>query len=391
MRKFLVILLLFFCTCPLILGQSASSVKKKKKSLEKEIIKIDKQLNSTQKKKKNSIYNLTLTKKKIEYRTKLINEIEKDIDSLEATINYKNADISRLQSKLDTLEYYYKKFVINSYKNRNTKIWFTYIFSSENIGQGLRRWNYLKNMNQSLKKQADYIRDTKAKLNFEKEKLKVSKNEQENYKIAKENENIQLAKEEKQYSNTINKLKKQERKIKSQLASKKKEVSKLNKKLQNILAEELRKQKARNSKNKIDYKLSGEFSKNKNKLPWPVNNGVVVEKFGQSYHPVFKTVKLPFNNGIDISAPKDSKAKCIFDGVVKQILVMPGYSQCILVQHGEYFTFYCKIRDVHVKVGQKLKTGESIGTIETAENDNAVIHFELWKSTTKQNPELWLR
>lgn len=391
MKKILVVILLLFCTCPFILGQSASSVKKKKKSLEKEIIKIDKQLNSTQKKKKNSIYNLTLTKKKIEYRAKLINEIEKDIDSLETSISYKNADISRLQSKLDTLEYYYKKFVINSYKNRNTKIWFTYIFSSENIGQGLRRWNYLKNMNQSLKKQADYIRDTKAKLDFEKEKLKVSKNEQENYKIVKENENIQLAKEEKQYSNTINKLKKQERKIKSQLASKKKEVSKLNKKLQNILAEELRKQKARNSKNKIDYKLSGEFSKNKNKLPWPVNNGVVVEKFGQSYHPVFKTVKLPFNNGIDISAPKDSKAKCIFDGVVKQILIMPGYSQCILVQHGEYFTFYCKIRDVHVKVGQKLKTGESIGTIETAENNNAVIHFELWKSTTKQNPELWLR
>jgi septal ring factor EnvC (AmiA/AmiB activator) len=76
---------------------------------------------------------------------------------------------------------------------------------------------------------------------------------------------------------------------------------------------------------------------------------------------------------------------------VKQILVMPGYNQCVLVQHGEYFTFYCKLKKVDVKSGQTVKTGAPIGTIDDSEEGNAILHFQLWKGTDKQNPETWLR
>ena len=70
--------------------------------------------------------------------------------------------------------------------------------------------------------------------------------------------------------------------------------------------------------------------------------------------------------------------------------VMPGYNQCVLVQHGSYFTFYCKLGKVSVKSGQKLKTGDVIGTLE-ADGAGSSLHFQIWNGTQKQNPEQWLK
>jgi murein DD-endopeptidase MepM/ murein hydrolase activator NlpD len=116
----------------------------------------------------------------------------------------------------------------------------------------------------------------------------------------------------------------------------------------------------------------------------------VIEKFGQHNHPLFKGVKMPFNNGINISTALNAEVSVVFDGVVKQVIAIPGYNQCVLVQHGSYFTFYCKLANVSVKVGQSLKTGDKLGTLSNTQN-TSTLHFELWQGTTKQNPELWLR
>ena len=110
--------------------------------------------------------------------------------------------------------------------------------------------------------------------------------------------------------------------------------------------------------------LSGSFALNKGKLPFPVASGVIVEKFGEHPHPTLKNVKLPFNNGINISTKPGSNVKAVFDGVVKQVIAIPGYNQCILVQHGKYFTFYCKLSTVVVKVGDKVSTGTLIGALD---------------------------
>ena len=143
------------------------------------------------------------------------------------------------------------------------------------------------------------------------------------------------------------------------------------------------------SDQKIDYKLAEEFSKNKGRLPWPVS-GVVVDRFGQHYHPVFTHVKLPFNNGVTITVAKGAEVDVVFDGVVKQIVVMPGYNQCVLVQHGNYFTFYCKLKSTAVKPGDKVSTGQKIGTVDTI-NGETQLHFQVWQGNKPQNPESWLR
>jgi murein hydrolase activator len=135
--------------------------------------------------------------------------------------------------------------------------------------------------------------------------------------------------------------------------------------------------------------LSDKFENNKGKLPWPVKSGAIVEQFGQHYHPVFKNIKLPFNNGVNIATDAKADVFCVFDGIVKQILVMPGYNQCVLVQHGNFFTFYTKLEKISVKSEQKISTGQVIGSLNETDG-NSVIHFQLWKGTEKQDPEKWI-
>ena len=118
--------------------------------------------------------------------------------------------------------------------------------------------------------------------------------------------------------------------------------------------------------------------------------GAVVERFGKHKHPVYTNVDLPQNNGVTLTVKRGAEAKAVFNGTVTQIVVLPGYNQCVLVSHGEYFTLYSKLKTVNVKAGDKVVTGQTVGTVDTIGGEDQ-FHFELWKGSTPQNPENWLR
>ena len=138
----------------------------------------------------------------------------------------------------------------------------------------------------------------------------------------------------------------------------------------------------------VDEKLAAQFVKNKGKLPWPVE-GAVVGRFGSHKHPVYNIV-MPQNNGFDLAVSKGEEAKAVFDGVVRQVMVLPGYNQCVMIDHGDYFTLYCKLRNVKVKADDKVKTGDVLGTVDTI-NGQTQLHFELWQGKKALNPETWLK
>lgn len=389
MRRRIIILCVMVLTAIPAWSQNIQEQRERKKQLEEEIAMIDKQLDTTAKKRKQSLNTLILTRQKLETRKKLIARLDSDIAGYDLSISSTNAEITRLNDRLDTLRKYHADLVRGAYKTRDSKVWFMYILSSKDINQGLRRWAYLKNISLSVRQQAMAIKSTELDLQLENARLEELKAGSMQARNEREKERDALSAEERKANSMVVQLSKQERSMKRELQKKQKEVEQLNKEIERILAEAVRQQKSGKGQ-AVDYALSAKFGDNKGKLPWPVK-GVVIQKFGQNYHPVFKNLKMPYNNGINISATAGSTACSVFDGVVKQILVMPGYDQCVLVQHGEYFTFYCKLKRVYVKSGDKLSTGDRIGEISLNEDGNAELHFQLWKGTEKQNPENWLR
>lgn len=377
-------------------AQDVSKQESRKAKLQREIELLDKQLAQNASKSSAMLSNLELLKKNIENRKALVKESDKEIRRYGDSVYLKQLAINRLKARIDTLTSHYSRLVKSAYKNRDSRIWYMYILASDNLGQAYRRFGYFRNLSTRMKEEAVTIRQMQAELEVEKARLAQLKKDAEKVKAERVKELEKLRKDETASANTIAQLKKDRKKYEKELKAKKKEVEALNKEIARIIAEATKPKPAAGSQaqsQKDDpaaIALSAEFSANKGKLPWPVN-GSVVAKFGKQYHPVFKNLELPANNGLDITAPKGSQIKAVFNGTVKQVFVMPGYNQCVLVQHGKnYFTFYCKLGSVSVKAGDKVTTGQVIGTIETQSGNNQ-LHFELWKDSKPQNPEGWLR
>jgi septal ring factor EnvC (AmiA/AmiB activator) len=387
MKRILLILAMLL-TCLGSSAQDTSRQTEQKKQLEEEIEFINKQLKEILSKEKASTLELTLISKKISNRKIIIEGIDKGIAEIGRSINAKNQSIQTLQREIDTLESYYARLVRNTYKNRDTKVWFMYLFASESIGQGYRRFSYLKNLSDVVNAQGVKIKEKQAQLELEKRELENMKKKAEATRAEREQEYKELLREETMSRQVADNLAKSRKQQMRELEKKRQHVEKLNREIESILSQALKAQQK--EQKPIDYTLSGMFEQNKGKLPWPVAKGVVIGKYGVHYHPVYKNLKLPENNGIDISTSKNAEVLCVFDGVVKQIIMMPGYNQCVLIQHGTYFTFYCKLKKVNVKTGDKVATGEPIGILNE-EGNTSELHFQIWKGTTKQNPAVWLR
>lgn len=368
------------------LAQNTKSQESRKAKLEQEIALINKQLQDNSSKSTTALNRLNLVRKQISNRQELLRESEREVASLTREINALQARVRQLEARYDTLSAHYTAMVRAAYKNRDPKIWYMFILASDDLGQAFRRVGYLKSLSRELSDQAEKIRLTKEELEAEQESLSAARLRAQELRDRRQKEMNQLKKEENQSDELVKRLKKDRNRYQKDLAAKKKQVEALNREIERIIRQATGGPKG--TKTEVDYALDAEFSKNKGRLPWPAD-GAVVEKYGQNYDPVLK-VQLPFNNGVTMSVAAGTKVKAVFDGVVKQIVVMPGYNKCVLVQHGNYFTFYCKLSDVDVKPGARLKTGDVIGTVVNAGSDTQ-LHFQVWKGTSPQNPETWLR
>lgn len=377
------------CQCMTVSAQDTRAYEARKASLEKEIAILDRQLAENAAESRSQLSRLTLVQAKVAGRKSLIRESERQIRRYSDDIYLTQRKINRLNARLDTLSSYYSSLIRNAYKNRDARVWYMYILASDNLGQAFRRYSYFKNLSEQARVQGDRIKAAREELEDQRTKLRRLKSEAEDVKEERVKELAALQKEEAEASSIISGLRRDKSKYEKELAAKKKEVEALDREIKRIIQAAMKAADSGKSDQKIDYKLAEEFSKNKGRLPWPVS-GVVVDRFGQHYHPVFTHVKLPFNNGITIAVAKGAEVDVVFDGVVKQIVVMPGYNQCVLVQHGNYFTFYCKLKSTAVKPGDKVRTGQKIGTVDTI-NGETQLHFQVWQGNKPQNPESWLR
>jgi hypothetical protein len=160
----------------LLLGAAASAQdtrrqESRKAQLEKEIAVINQQLKDNAKSSSRALSDLSLVRRKISARQELIAESDREIRALDDSIRTKQKEIDRLQARHDTLTLYYNRLIRSAYKNRDSRIWYMYILSSENIGQAVRRFGYLKGLSKNMSDQARQIQETAAVLEVEKERL----------------------------------------------------------------------------------------------------------------------------------------------------------------------------------------------------------------------------
>ena len=398
MRRFLPIVLGLLLVGAAVSAQDTRRQESRKAQLEKEIAAINRQLKDNARSSSRALTDLSLVRRKIAARQELIAESDREIRALDDSMKVRQQEIDRLQARHDTLSLYYNRLVRGAYKNRDSRLWYMYILSSENIGQAVRRFGYLRGLSRNMSEQAKRIQETAAALELEKERLAGLKEEAQVLRGQRQADVDALRGEEGESAGLVARLEKDRRKYQNDLKKKNREVEALNREIAEIIRKATAKPKSggkstskggKTTSTAVDETLSKNFAANKGRLPWPVE-GTVIESYGQHYHPVYKNVKLPFNNGVTLAVARGAQAHAVFDGTVAQVVVIPGYNQCVLVQHGSYFTFYCKLKAVSVKAGEKVKTGQVLGTVDTLSGEDQ-FHFQLWQERTPQNPENWLR
>ena len=143
-------------------AQSAKEYEQRKAKLEREIAIIDKQLAENNSKSSSLMADLFLIRKNVANRKALVAESDRQIKKLNDQIYLKQREINRKQARIDTLSAHYSKLLVSAYKNRDARVWYMYMFASENLGQAFRRFGYFRNLSGQLNKEAKVIREEKA-------------------------------------------------------------------------------------------------------------------------------------------------------------------------------------------------------------------------------------
>jgi septal ring factor EnvC (AmiA/AmiB activator) len=388
--------------CTLGFAQSKTELEKQKQQLLKDIEFTNKLLSETEQNKKATLGELNLLSSKINKRQELINTILREVELIERQINETKGVVSSLKDDLQRLKDEYALMLYHTYKNQSQYDRLMFILSSQDFNQAYKRIKYFQQYAKHRQEQAEAIEAMQKILESRTEELADKKLKMAYLVEDKEKEKIQLSTEKEEQDKMVKTLKQKESELKNQLQQKQRDAKKLEKAIARIIEEEIRKAQQKAEKTggtttksgfaltPTELELSGNFSNNEGKLPWPSDRGVITSSFGEHPHPTLPSIKIE-NNGIDITTDKGTKARSVYEGTVSAVVSIPGAHKAVIVRHGEFLSVYANLEDVLVKMGDKLAVKQEIGTVVTSREDGkTVLHFEIWKGASKLNPAKWI-
>lgn len=386
--RYIFSLFLFLMTVATTYAQSIEELKQQKEKTAKEIDYTTQLLNETGKNSKTSLNKLSVLGQQIELRHKLIDNYNSELSILEQTIADNVEVIEILSNDLEKVKSDYAALIQQAYRNVGSANRLLFILSSESFNQAYKRILYTRQLAQHRKRQAGLI---KAIQDIQVDKvtdLNNRKKQQTKVLNQKMSEYSKLNQEKTEQSAYYSQLKSKERELKNLLEKQRKAEQELQNAIEKMIEEEAKRKGPAHTQDKA---LSDNFEKNKGKFPWPTEQGVITDRFGEHAHPVLKTVIIR-NNGVDITTQPGSTARSIFNGTVSKVFYIPGSNSAVIIRHGEYISVYANLKDVYVKAGDKVTTKQSIGLIYTDADDanKTVLKFQIWKENVKLDPEKWI-
>lgn len=386
-----ILIVLFSCNFTIAYSQSIEAIKKKNEKTEKEIAYLNKLLDNARSDQSATIQKITIINQKIEKGKEMIQSLTKEMDYIESRINDNEHVKSNLEADKKQMLDFYAKMVYETWKKRNTSDKLVYIFSASSFSQAYARYKYFEQVQDYSKRQLKQIEQTNDSLttiNTQLAKLIAQKNVAQSKIFAQNNE---LIKEQNQANKYVGELKKKEKELVRKLNIEIKNRERFKKELEKLIAAQAKKSGSKNSNYKLtpeEKLISDDFAKNKGKLPWPVEQGFVSEKFGINIHPVFKQVKLN-NAGITITTSRNADVRAVFKGVVTEIMFIPGDNNVVIVRHGNYLTVYSNLVEIFIKKGDTVNVKQRIGKLASS-GENSTLNFQVWKDKDNMDPQLWL-
>lgn len=379
-------------------------------------------LDETKHKKSATIGKLTVIKRKLETTTRIIHNVSDEIHIIDDEIKKTSSVIEALEQDLVKIKSEYAKMAYSAQKTGNSINKMAFLFSAKSFDQLVMRMKYFEQYNDMRKRQIKAISHINKIMQKERQKLqgnRVQKGDLLDFQV-KENKNLTVIKTE--HDGIVQELTKKEKEIKEDLEDRKKSLARLDKLIADLVKREIEKAmaeakeraakdaakrksqaKTKREKEKIDEEtkntvfsetpesklISSSFQANKSRLLWPTKHGFISQGFGRRPHPVLKGVMVE-NLGVDIQTKAEDEVRCVFDGKISAVASVPGMGTVVMVQHGNYYTVYARLKNVSVATGQKVTAKQAIGYISEDKDNLYQLQFQIWRGSEKLDPEEWL-
>ncbi|HQV75617.1 MAG TPA: peptidoglycan DD-metalloendopeptidase family protein [Flavobacteriales bacterium] len=397
----LCVLLLFSLILHSAFSQSRKDLEKKRASLDQQIRTTTALIDKAKKDQSVTQEQLQLLESQIRTREQLIHTMSSELHRVDQHITEDEDMVASLQNDLVVLKEEYGRMLQFAYRNRSAYDRMSYLFAAESFQQAYRRSRYMAQIAEQRTRQAALIEETRATIDARLEALKEQRTEKSKLVGQQQAERQKLSSDRSGQESALKTLKKEEGRLRETQKKQEKQRRDIDSAIRKAIEAELKPKTtaAGSSKGKLDLtltpeakELNADFEKNKGKLPWPVEKGVITSRFGKQAHPVLPGIVIE-NNGVDITTEKGSSVRALFRGEVSSVIVIPGAGKAVILSHGVYRTVYSNLRETNVSKGDKVDTKQTLGTVLNDDN-GSVAHIELWKITAdglvKVDPGPWL-
>lgn len=374
-----------------------TALEAQKKRLQQEIVQINALLKSSVKKRTNVLTEVETVQLKIERQDALIRLTNRQINRLNQEINLNLRNIEQLRTELEKLKKDYAEMVVAARKNQSTQNRLMFLLSSESFWQAYKRMAYMKQYAAYRKQQGEQIAETTKTLQQYTNDLVAQRKDKE--RLIRENREAQkvLDTVRSRQNSLVQQLKRKEKSYAAQIKKKQQQQDAIDREIERLIREAIAASNKKAGTKTANFVLTPEakalaasFVANKGRLPWPVEKGIVTQKFGTQPHPVVRTTTIK-SNGVTLSVPEGTEARSVFEGKVLNIVQFKGSNPIVLIQHGNYITSYKNLSRVYVKKGDRVTAKQAIGQLFTnKDTGKTVLQFSLFQNTTPQNPALWL-
>ncbi|MDG1930431.1 MAG: peptidoglycan DD-metalloendopeptidase family protein [Flavobacteriaceae bacterium] len=374
-----------------------AALEAQKKRLQQEIVQINALIKTSAKKRANVLTQVETVQLKMDRQDALIRLTNRQINRLNQEININLRNIEKLRAELTSLKKDYAEMVVSARKNKSSQNRLMFLLSSESFWQAYKRMAYMKQYAAYRKQQGEQIAaKTKALQQYTTDLVAQRKDKkqliEQNREAQKDLDSIR-----KKQNALVLELKKREKNYAAQIKQKQKQQEEIDKEITRLIRAAIAASNKKAGTKTGSFVLTPEakalaasFVSNKGRLPWPVEKGIVTQRFGTQRHPVVRTTTIK-SNGVTLSVPAEATARSVFEGKVLNIVQFKGSNPIVLVQHGNYITSYKNLSKVYVKKGDRITAKQAIGQIFTnRDTGKTTLQFSLFYNTTPQNPALWL-
>lgn len=391
-------------------AQSVNQLKKERARLEQQISQSKELLATTNKDVKSHLKELSLMSERVKMQADLVDALNAEVAAMVEEQTHLEQELQELEQALQRRKDSYAAALQQSTYSNTFENRLLFILSSETFHQMYRRLRYLKEYSDFQVSMGRELQAKQAELEQKKTELEAMKAEKTELLARQQEEQQALVSHRAEQQKLVSRLQKKQADIKSEIKRCQNEYDRLDKKIDQLINEQIQASQKKKSGGKAqknnagsgsssgykmgaeDVKLSGSFAANKGKLPVPVaGKYMLANHYGLSQVDGMKNVKVN-NLGVDVKCGAGATARNIFDGEVSAVFEHPSRKTYgVLVRHGNYISVYCNLQTVSVRQGDKVKAGATVGSIAQDASGDYILQFQLRKDMQRLNPEQWIR